>query len=362
MKIVVASRNRSHLMDCARELTGQGHNVVYYCMTRPGNYKKFKYTGKSVNLIYIMFPFFFLSKKWKGGKIQRLCDLILDLIVYIIMPKCDVFIAQSPNYQYSLRRAKKRGAITILDRGSSHVRKFNSINQKFGIPQQVESYQKRDEKMYKEADYITIASDFVKEGFIEYGVNTSKLFVNPYGVSLKNFHSTVCTNEYDCIVVGQWSKRKGHELLVKAFKDTNIRILHVGSITDYPFPTLSNFTHINSVPEYELINYYKKSKVFIFPSYDDGFGLVLLQAAACGMPIVCSKNSGGPTLKSMISNKEYIYEMAELTEKELIKGFNLLNGLYSNNDIRNYAEEDLNKFSWEAYGIRYNNFLNTIVK
>ena len=100
MKIIVASRNRSHLLDCARELNQNGHDVIFYSMTKPGNIKKYGYEGKSLNLIYIMYPFYFLSKIWPGGLIQRICDLLLDFCVSIIMPRCDVFIDQSPNFAH----------------------------------------------------------------------------------------------------------------------------------------------------------------------------------------------------------------------------------------------------------------------
>lgn len=362
MRIIVASRGRSHLLDCARELQNKGYDVFFYCMTKPGNIKKYRFIGKSINMIYVMFPFYFLSRKWHGGRIQRVCDFLLDYFVSLIMPRCDIFIAQSPNYTYSMKKAKKHGAILILDRGSSHVRKFNALNQLYGIIQQNEDYQKRDENMYTEVDYITIASIFVKNGFIEYGYPISKLFVNPYGVSLEHFHPTLCTNEYDAILVGQWSKRKGHELVVEAFKNTDYKLLHVGSITDYPFPDYSNFTHIDPVSESNLINYYSKSKVFLFPSYEDGFGLVLLQAVACGLPIVCSSNCGGSTLKSMLSEKDYIYEMKEFSKEELMNGFKSQLNKYQTNQLRDYAEKDLDKFSWQSYGKRYDDFLKTICR
>ena len=360
MKIIVASRGRSHLLDCARELHNKGYNVVFYCMTKPGNMRKYRYFGRKQNMIYIMFPLYFLARIWHGGIIQRICDTLLDFCVALIMPHCDVFIAQSPNYFHSMRKAKKRGAILILDRGSSHVRKFNALNLLYGTKLLNENYQQRDERMYQEADYIAVASTFVKNGFVEFGLHSERIFVNPYGVSLDYFHSTYCSNEYDAILVGQWSKRKGHELVVNAFKDTDYKILHVGSITDYPFPDYSNFTHIDSVPENKLINYYSKSRIFLFPSYEDGFGLVLLQAAACGLPIVCSSNCGGPTLKRMLTRKDYIYEMKELSKEELMIGFKKMYNIYQVNQLRNYAEEDIDKFSWKAYGERYANFLNTI--
>ena len=36
--------------------------------------------------------------------------------------------------------------------------------------------------------------------------------------------------------------------------------------------------------------------VFVFPSYSDGFGLVLLEAMACGLPAIASEASIGPEI------------------------------------------------------------------
>lgn len=360
-KIVIASLGRAHLLDCARELKKQGYDVLYFCSTHPNNFEKYDFPVGGHSLIYYVAPLYFLVRLLPSNFTRRLYSFTLDLLVCIFMPKCDVFIAQSPNYQFAIKYAKWRyKAITILDRGSSHVRIMNDFMLLFGGRQHTNRYLKRDEHEYHTVDYITLASDFVYKGFIDKGFSINKLFVNPYGVSLYNFHPTLCSCEYDAILVGQWSKRKGHELVVNTFKDTDYKILHVGSITDYPFPDYSNFKHIDSVPENELINYYSKSRIFLFPSYEDGFGLVLLQAAACGLPIVCSSNSGGPTLKRMLTRKGYIYEMKELSKEELMAGFKIMYNIYEVNQLRNYAEEDIDKFSWKAYGDRYAKFLNAI--
>ena len=65
----------------------------------------------------------------------------------------------------------------------------------------------------------------------------NKLIINPYGVSIDNFHSTELTaNSYDCLMVGQWSKRKGVDMAVEACRKLGLSLLHVGAISDMPFP------------------------------------------------------------------------------------------------------------------------------
>src|SRR5215475_7172137 len=43
---------------------------------------------------------------------------------------------------------------------------------------------------------------------------------------------------------------------------------------------------------------YRESHVFVFPSYSDGFGLVLLEAMTCGLPAIASEASIGPEIIS----------------------------------------------------------------
>ena len=37
---------------------------------------------------------------------------------------------------------------------------------------------------------------------------------------------------------------------------------------------------------------YRESDVFVFPPFAEGFGLVLLEAMACGLPVIASESSG----------------------------------------------------------------------
>ena len=44
------------------------------------------------------------------------------------------------------------------------------------------------------------------------------------------------------------------------------------------------------------LNIYKISDIFFFPSIYEGYGLPLVEAMKCGLPIVCSNNSSIPEI------------------------------------------------------------------
>ena len=50
--------------------------------------------------------------------------------------------------------------------------------------------------------------------------------------------------------------------------------------------------HVGPVPCHKIASYYKEADVLVFPTTEDVWGLVLLEAMAFGLPVVCSKYAG----------------------------------------------------------------------
>lgn len=168
---------------------------------------------------------------------------------------------------------------------------------------------------------------------------------------------------YDLIMVGNWSKRKGCDVLIEVCKKYNYSLLHVGAISDVIFPDEINFKHQNIVPESELIYYYSKAKVFVLLSKDEGLALVQPQAVACGLPLVITKHTGGDDLLQYIDNKDYIKVVDDFNDIDEI-GVSIKNALDiadSQIGTRKYCSIE-KRLSWEAYGERLNKILSLITK
>jgi glycosyltransferase involved in cell wall biosynthesis len=158
---------------------------------------------------------------------------------------------------------------------------------------------KRELLGYAIADRIEVASSHVVESFAPWPEHVSKLFVSPYGVSLDQFpvRLGLFPSERTLLFVGQWSYRKGVDILVKAIRDIgSVILVHVGPLVDAPFPRDRNLVHYEPVPQWELKAFYAAAHVFVLPSREDGFGMVLSQALASGLLVVCTDRTGGPVL------------------------------------------------------------------
>lgn len=362
MKINIASPGRFHVMDLARELDKQGFDVRFYSFVPDKRAIKFGLRKEcNASLFLLMWPFLLLQKFFPFCKIITI--KVQDWLTGLLMRRCDVLIAMSGNYVYTLKRAKRNGAIVILERGSKHIleqkRILESIPSLKGKKPVPDINVKRELEGYDIADYISIASQHVLRSFVERGYPIEKLFVNPYGVDLYDFQPEKVLKEYDVVMIGGWNYRKGVDLLIEACKELGLSLLHVGGIGDMSFPKVDKFMHINPVDQKRLRLFYNKGKVFVLPSREDGFGMVLSQALSCGLPIVCSMDTGGRDIGELTGMKDWIFEMEEYTVEALKS--QILKALEFSK-ICDTSQLDLQELSWDAYGRRYARFIERINK
>ena len=157
---------------------------------------------------------------------------------------------------------------------------------------------------------MSLPSTFAAKTFLKAGFDREKLFINPYGVDTLLFskhhvypagvkHVFTNTERLRILYVGSSSYRKGFDLLSAVAQQVqNIaEFVHVGSQVhtfDQRTHDCSHVTSIGSVPQFELPYYYSQADLFLFPSREDGFGMVLLQAASCGLPILSTYTTGAP--------------------------------------------------------------------
>lgn len=357
MKINIVSPGRFHVMDLARELDRQGFDVRFYSFVPDNRAAKFGLRKEcNVSLFLFMAPFLVLQRFFPSMKIVTI--KVQDWLTGLLMRRCDVLIAMSGNYVYTLKRAKRQGAVVILERGSKHIleqkRILESIPSLKGTKPVPDINVKRELKGYELADYISIASQHVLCSFVERGYPLEKLFVNPYGVDLKDFYPESAEKEYDVVMVGGWNYRKGVDLLTQACRELHLSLLHVGGIGDMAFPKDERFHHVDPVDQKQLIHYYNKGHIFALASREEGMAMVQMQAIACGLPIVCSMHTGGSDIGEVTGMKNWIFEMEEYTVEELKRQILLALDFSKTCDPKTLRLENL---SWEAYGKRYAAFL-----
>jgi starch synthase len=200
----------------------------------------------------------------------------------------------------------------VCDRGSTHQRYQENVvaeeYRRWGATPAASAPHivVREEKIYAQADAITVPSTVAKRSFIAMGVPAEKVHVIPYGVRLDQFTRTAEpeVGAFNVLFAGQVSLRKGIPYLLQAFaavKHPQKTLTVVGSVQDDVralLPTLpqDGVTFTGSIPQAELAKKMSASHLLVLPSVEEGLALVQGQAMACGCPVLATTATGAEDL------------------------------------------------------------------
>lgn len=181
---------------------------------------------------------------------------------------------------------------------------------------------KKYRRIYNKFDSILVASNVLKEFLIKQKVSNTHLV--PFGVDLnvfhpnkkdKNFKSEFNIDHDELILVyhGRFHKDKGIDVLIDSLehlpKDLKIRLLLIGDQPQYS----EIHKKINGNGKIILYPYTRNqnllsrmlasSDIYVSASPFESFGLSLIEAQACGLPVVAMRGGGIPEVVPEISGE-----------------------------------------------------------
>ena len=273
---------------------------------------------------------------------------------------CDIFHGWNGQCLVSLREAKRMGALTIVERASSHInaqmRLIREEYQERGIESEPESAEviERCLAEYEAAGYITVPSQFAYDSFIEEGFSPEKLILVPFGVDLARFKPQLKPDSlFRILFVGRLSLRKGFQYLLEAWNRLDLKnaelvlagdIAADGKKVVERYRTGKEFKHVGYQPD--PVSLFNSASVFICPSIEEGSALVTYEAMACGLPVIATTNAGSVVRDGKDGFVIPIRDVPALEEK--------IGLLYENKEMRKYmgqsARERVSNYSWDHYG------------
>lgn len=313
MKVIISSISRTRAFSLAEQLQKRGylHKLIVGYFNPKKNAKGYDIDRKKVarNIIPIIIGHLpnrvSALRRWRFQAQYVSCELH-DLWAKIQLEPSDIFVGWSSFSLHTLRRARALGAVTIVERGSTHILAQKEILEReyaqFGIRKNVvdEKVVEKELQEYEEADYISIRSTFVRRTFLEKGIPEKKLIQIPYGVSLDHFKPIPKEDKVFRVMHIGGTFRKGTHYLLQAISELNLRkaeLMLIGDIEESVEPFVQEYRGtlkvFPGVPHIELYRYYSRSSIYVLPSIEEGLAVVQVEAMACGLPVICSTNTGG---------------------------------------------------------------------
>ena len=209
------------------------------------------------------------------------------------------------------------------------------------------------------ADQILLGSTFARESFLSSGFSPEKLVAIPYGADVSGRFTPGHARRHDrmfrILFVGQITQRKGITYLFHAYdkvKGPGTELALAGRLVGgepayRPYRHL--FRHVEDMANAFLPDFYRSGDVLVLPTLIEGMGLVVLEAMACGLPVIVSPNGPGDIVRDGIDGFVVpVRDVDAIAEK--------LELLRADENLRQQmgiaARQRALEFSWDRYAMR----------
>lgn len=156
------------------------------------------------------------------------------------------------------------------------------------------------------ADVVIANSEFTKASYAAAGLDVTKVRVVPYGappINEEAIHHLNSHNPVKFLWAGTFSIRKGAHYLLQAWKQLNatsnaqLDVFGAMALPNTLLQYLPDSIHISgTIPRADLYQQYHNADVLVFPTLCDGFGMVVTEAFAQGLPVITTDRAGAADL------------------------------------------------------------------
>lgn len=392
-KITILTIGRFHVFEYARifEEFGILNKIISgypkFKLRDENNIPREKIIGMGTHSLYMLL----VGNKFLPDQFKQILD-ILSVIIFQIFSVPFILINRS-EYLFILSKSGLISALiqkyilkgkVIVEHTSTFPENYNNISKKesyyYGVrPQMIDNFSKLIHLLeFKIADNIILPTNYVKETFIKYANklekkisiipipinNRFRTYLEKYNKNFKSNNTFINTkNELKILSISQVTPRKGIRYLFEGLnylsKKYDVKLTLIGNASSEMEKYLKSYKKdfdinwIRKINHKKIVEYYKKSNLFMLFSTEEGLPSVFKECLISGLPIIGSKESGAEDLVS-IGN---CYCINKESKSDLLKTIeNIIN---NQNSLKTFLDDkEINKFNldiikrWEKLLLR----------
>ena len=297
------------------------------------------------------------------------------------MKQADVIIGFDTASWILAKRAKEDGKKFILDQTIGHPAARRPAMEKAHCGPEIwpEPFAPRSARLteaekveHELADRIVVGSRFARVTLVEHGVEERKIRILPYGVGEEFLKlgagraasSQGAGNGIRFLFLGQLSARKGLRQLLEAWGkmdrgNANLELVGGGDTREWKKRAAEGVIFQGQADKKGVLAAMKRADILVLPSLFEGFGLVILEAMAAGLPVIATQNTGGPDV--IEEGREGFIVPAGNTDALRERMVYFIQNPEQAAKMGRAAHLKAAQFTWERYGQAYGEIIKEVI-
>lgn len=212
----------------------------------------------------------------------------------------------------------------------------------------------RDQQKWAMCDQVLVPSEYCRQSSVALGCDPAKISLVPYGIPEHWFDLHPEPQPGRLLFVGQVGLRKGNHVLAEACRILSSRRVPFECRVagppqvDLNHPLFAGPNYLGQVPRSQIREEFRCADLFVLPTLADSFGLVHLEALACGVPVITTPHCGSVVRDGLEGFIVPIRDSLALADR--------LQQLLVDRSLRERmgvaARQRAFDFTWERYGER----------
>ncbi len=329
----------NRLYEIARRLAKRGHDVHIYCMKWWGGPKKVKQYGVTLHGISPYFPLY--NKEGKRSMKQAI-GFALYVLPGLLAQRFDILdVDQMPYFPvfpaWIVSKLKRKPMVVTWHEHWGNYW-YEYLGKKGAIGWLVE----RLSEMFTPRA-IVVSKHTAQR------LHTRPMHIIPNGIDVQAIDDVEPSKKhYDILFAGRLIYHKNVDLLIQVANKKGYKTLIIGAGPEEKRLRRMAKKNIHfqgfSRDQSTVFAQMKSAKAFVYLSEREGFGIALLEALACGTPVITSnkKHNAG---KSLI-RQGYNGYICSLTESDVENAIDLC--LKNNAQMKAHAAASAKGYDWDA--------------
>ena len=227
-------------------------------------------------------------------------EIIFDQLIAALLPQQHSVVVVLPRLVKVAEQAKRFGAVTVLYGAmASPGYNLQLICKEPFVEGRLKMMIKFHHKQMKYIDHVLALSTFSAKTYMRDGIPPTHIHVTPLGVNRDNFESRK-TYPSKCrfLFIANMQGLKGESYLLKAWEKAGLdkskaELIICGRACGSIYRQImslqrryKNVHYMGYVEKEKVIEQYRQSSVFVFPTLSEGMPKVVLEAMSCGLPVI----------------------------------------------------------------------------